>query len=837
MGEISPAALEYVQSVGHEVFYPDGSVILKRGSQGNAFYVVRSGVVDVLLVADDGRRLVLAKLGEGATFGEMSLLTEEPVSADIVARGPVKVLEFPAKQFQAALTDCAALREHILRRLCEDLRHTNSNAWRLFQRAETLKTLTHAEGRAGPLIAKSAAARNVEKRIGELAGHRRPVLILGEAGTGKLFVARKIHEAAADGAPLVVIDCLRLGEQKGEGEACRLLFGSADGRAFQGQPTHGWDLRPIGALDLADNGTLVLRHIEGMDVEAQKVLGRYLEAAAEPADPVSPQVRIIATSCLSRERLTEGGVLHGPLADRLLGETVQMPALVQRRRDTLPLANLFLEEHDRQTHSTAHRLTPDAEQSLLSATYGHRNVAELREAIEFATVFAEGAEIGSEHIFTGPKSEADSLEYDLTPTRAVHWLLDTDRLKYVRGGVLAFFGGLALTCLAFGETAAGRVANGLVWWLWWPSLVVLFVALGRVWCTVCPVSLAGRLAKRLGCLGLALPAWVKKYAVYLSAALFVVIVWAEHVFHMTRQPVATGILLLVLMGTAVVFCLAFDREVWCRYLCPLGTLGASYSLGAIVHVRANSNACAATCTTHDCYKGGADVPGCPVFHHPMYARDSAYCKLCLMCLRSCRHGSARLVVRPPLQGVWRLGDRGEALVQFALVVFLMTLVMLASHTDIGTTAFLPYTAVATVALGAGIALWAALRRLVLPREGRGSPLAVPVAFALLLLGAGPLLAFHLGNMPELADFRIQATAGSFWAERIGLGAIDLRSVLQVAAILGSALLAAVTLARIRSRLAAEGVRLVTWRWGLLLGLCTAYVGVAMVCTLRQGGLL
>ena len=65
--------------------------------------------------------------------------------------------------------------------------------------------------------------------------------------------------------------------------------------------------------------------------------------------------------------------------------------------------------------------------------------------------------------------------------------------------------------------------------------------------------------------------------------------------------------------------------------------------------------------------------------HPMYARDGQFCKLCLTCLKACPHESARLFVRLPLAGLTRRGSQSQALVPLSLVVFFLSLVMLASR--------------------------------------------------------------------------------------------------------------------------------------------------------------
>lgn len=807
--------MAYLRAGGQESPYADGQTVISRGESGEAFYVVVSGAVDVLLVADDGRRLPLARLGRGASFGEMSLLTGEPISADVVARGDARLLVYPGERFQAALAECAELRNHILVRLCENVRQTSFKAWDFFQRAEALRALGHTTDSAGPIVAESPRMRKVEQRISELAGRRGAALVTGEPGTGKLFAARKVHEAAAgDGAPLVIVDCPLLGGE----EAGRLLFGSAGDRRF-GRRAAAEGLHLVGAVDLADEGTIVLRHVEALDASSQQTLSAYLEALSADPEQVSPRVRVIATTSKDVRALAEGDGFDAALAEHLAAGTLEMPRMLDRRRDALPLANLFLQEHDRRLGELEHRFNRSAEHALLSAQYRCRNAAELREAVDFAAFFADGPEIGSEHVFTGPKEEGTTAEYDLAMSAPVLWLLDRGGLAMIQAGVFVFFLAMTAACLAVPDTIVGRIANGLAWGLWWPVMLIAFVFVGRAWCAVCPISLAGTFFRRLRSLELPPPQWIKKHTPWLIVLLFLGIVWSEHVFDMTHAPVATGILFLALAAAAAACCILYQRQVWCRYLCPLGGLGAGYSVAAMVRVRANPSVCATQCTTHECFKGAEAAPGCPVFHHPLYARNGHLCKLCLTCLRSCPHGSAKLYVRLPLQGIWRMDNPGETLVLFAFVVFILAMVMLGSHSVAWLKPVVPYTAAVLAAAGLGAALRVGLSRLLACEDAPDLAVVPPVAFALLVLASGPLMAFHLGNIPGLAMVRLHAAAGSADLAESPIGQIPLLTVLQVAAVLISLVLATVALWRTRVRFSSLGVQLARWRWRIPISLC------------------
>jgi len=278
-------------------------------------------------------------------------------------------------------------------------------------------------------------------------------------------------------------------------------------------------------------------------------------------------------------------------------------------------------------------------------------------------------------------------------------------------------------------------------------------------------------------------------------------------------------LLLVLMLAAIAFCVVYQRESWCRYTCPLGGLGAGYAAGSMIQVHANPSVCATQCTTHECFKGAEALPGCSVFHHPMYARDRQFCKLCLACLRSCPHGSARLYLRPPLLGLWRVGGLSETLAPFAMVVFFLAAAMLASHKSALIASTPWYTAAVLAATGAGLGL----HRLLRWWFGDDTGEVTSISFAMLLLGAGPLLAFHLQNIPSLDAVNISARAETFGLRGSGMVGVGLLAVLQSVVVLAAAFFAAVALWRIRLRLGARGEGRARWGWRFVNALAALYV--------------
>jgi CRP-like cAMP-binding protein len=87
--------------------YEDGTVVVKEGEAGNIFYLIRSGHVKVSTrgMGHQGDPVALGKMGEGSFFGEVSLLTDKPRTATVVADGPLELMELTRDDFKAIVAD------------------------------------------------------------------------------------------------------------------------------------------------------------------------------------------------------------------------------------------------------------------------------------------------------------------------------------------------------------------------------------------------------------------------------------------------------------------------------------------------------------------------------------------------------------------------------------------------------------------------------------------------------------------------------------------------------------------------------------------------------------
>lgn len=643
------------------------------------------------------------------------------------------------------------------------------------------------------IVANSPKMKLTVKQLKEAAKTDGPVLFSGPSGSGKTFLSAKLHKSIDPDlkTPLIFLDCYEI-DDSGFKET---LLGSGENQREEEQFLRFKSLHDYGTVHLAEGGTLVLLNIDALEHDDLEALNIYIEQVKD--DPSSlPKCRIMATTKVDPAEFAKREEFPESLLNELLLNHITVPALRDRRKDILPLAREFMANQENEDEIT---ITKGAENGLLSKKYNQNNVKELKDAIDLAVLVAGDNSIQSEHIFTGPMEQATDHELDLTDFAPVKFLIKDKTLAWLRGGVLAFFAVIISITLFFPANVAGTFANNLVWGGWWVFLVIGFLLIGRVWCTICPLSTAGRLAQRVLSLTKSPSGFIKKASPFLIPLGFVGILWVEHFFHMTTNPRPTGFLLIALISLAVIFALIFERETWCRYLCPLGNFGGIFALSATLFVRSNPNVCSTKCTTHNCNKGSEEYPGCPVFHHPLYARNSHICKLCFTCLKSCPHGSARLYLRPPLVRIWQQLDIEETIGFFALVLFFLAPWMLASERI---PIVLSGTAVSLAIIASFI--FAVICRRTLPTllfgDDENKLLGTSrIILVLLLLAWGPFAAFQYDHVFGLDTLFITSGEQNQLYHILPEKGIPLLSIIQLSAVWFATLLGVITLFGIGSR--------------------------------------
>ncbi|MEO1078120.1 MAG: phage shock protein operon transcriptional activator [Pseudomonadota bacterium] len=186
------------------------------------------------------------------------------------------------------------------------------------------------------IIGGSLALTEALDHLSQLASIARPVLVIGERGTGKELAGQRLHFLSPRwDAPFVKINCAAMAESLLESE----LFGHEAG-AFTGATR-----QHIGRFERADGGTLFLDEVGTMSVRLQEKLLRLIEYGeferVGGSRTLSVDVRIVAATNADLPRMAQRDEFRADLLDRLSFDVVHMPPLRARTEDVLLLAEHF----------------------------------------------------------------------------------------------------------------------------------------------------------------------------------------------------------------------------------------------------------------------------------------------------------------------------------------------------------------------------------------------------------------------------------------------------------------------------------------------------------------
>jgi len=236
------------------------------------------------------------------------------------------------------------------------------------------------------IIGSSSAWLETLDHVSILAPVNRPVLVLGERGTGKELVAERLHYLSPRWQqPLVKVNCATFTESLLESE----LFGYEPGAFTGATRVHQ------GRFERADGGTLLLDELATLSNRVQEKVLRVIEYGEFERlggqKTLRTDVRIVAATNADLRAMAAGGAFRQDLLDRLTFDILPLPPLRQRQEDIADLANHFAV---RMSHELGWDYFPGFSPQALQALRDYHwpgNVRELKNAVE-RSVYRSGGQ-------------------------------------------------------------------------------------------------------------------------------------------------------------------------------------------------------------------------------------------------------------------------------------------------------------------------------------------------------------------------------------------------------------------------------------------------------------
>ena len=251
------------------------------------------------------------------------------------------------------------------------------------------------EGQHSYLEGESDAAKQLYNYVGLVAPTNMSVLINGSSGTGKEYVAHRIHQLSKrNNKPFIAVDCGSIPKELAASE----FFGHVKG-SFTGALTD-----KTGAFVAANGGTIFLDEIGNLSYEVQIQLLRALqERKIRPVgstQEISVDIRLISATNENLEQAIEKGTFREDLYHRINEFTLRMPDLKERKEDILLFANFFLDQANKELDKHLIGFDTKASQALINYHWPG-NLRQMKNIVKRATLLAQGsfitlAELGTE---------------------------------------------------------------------------------------------------------------------------------------------------------------------------------------------------------------------------------------------------------------------------------------------------------------------------------------------------------------------------------------------------------------------------------------------------------
>lgn len=247
------------------------------------------------------------------------------------------------------------------------------------------------------LIGEANSFLEVLEQVSRLAPLEKPVLVIGERGTGKELIANRLHFLSRRWqGPFISLNCAALNDNLLDSE----LFGHEAGAFTGAQKRHP------GRFERADGGTLFLDELATAPMMVQEKLLRVVEYGelerVGGSQPLQVNVRLVCATNADLPRLAEEGKFRADLLDRLAFDVVTLPPLRERKPDIMLMAEHFAIQMCRELQLPLFPgFSEQARQTLLN--YGWPgNIRELKNVVERSVYRHGGSEEEVDEVILDP---------------------------------------------------------------------------------------------------------------------------------------------------------------------------------------------------------------------------------------------------------------------------------------------------------------------------------------------------------------------------------------------------------------------------------------------------
>lgn len=252
------------------------------------------------------------------------------------------------------------------------------------------------------LLGEANSFLEVLEQVSRLAPLNKPVLIIGERGTGKELIANRLHFLSGrwDG-PFISLNCAALNENLLDSE----LFGHEAGAFTGAQKRHP------GRFERADGGTLFLDELATAPMLVQEKLLRVIEYGelerVGGSQPLQVNVRLVCATNADLPQMVAQDKFRADLLDRLAFDVVQLPPLRERQSDIMLLAEQFAIQMCRELGLPLFPGFSDYARDTLLGYHWPGNIRELKNVVERSVYRHGSSDMELDNIILDPFQRAE----------------------------------------------------------------------------------------------------------------------------------------------------------------------------------------------------------------------------------------------------------------------------------------------------------------------------------------------------------------------------------------------------------------------------------------------